>query len=323
MPYSAEISRTNPSCFVFMIDQSHSMSDPWGVGEGTSKKSEGVADAINRLLQNLVIRCSKEEGIRDYYHVSVIGYGLHVGPALGRSLKGAAPVEPPAESETPDSEEEEAPPSEDEDRAPAPEGGEAGKSPLEGRDLIPVSEVGENPTRLETRTQREDDGAGGILERDIRFPIWFDPESLHGTPMCQALTQAQGVVHKFVTQYPGCFPPIVINITDGEATDGDPSKVAKVIRDMESEDGNVLLFNLHISSQMGAPVLFPDQAEGLTDDYAKLLFEMSSPLPAYMRSFAMQEGYPVSPAARGFVFNGDIVSIISFLDIGTRPSNLR
>jgi hypothetical protein len=319
MPYSAEISRTNPSCFVFMIDQSHSMSDPWGVGEGTRKKSEGVADAINRLLQNLVIRCSKEEGIRDYYHVSVIGYGMHVGPALGRSLKGAAA----AASGTPDPEEEGPPPAEDEDRAPAPECGEAGRSPLEGRDLIPVSEVGENPTRLETRTQREDDGAGGILERSIRFPIWFDPEALDGTPMCRALTQVQGVVHKFLTRYPRCFPPIVINITDGEATDGDPSKVAEVIRDMESEDGNVLLFNLHVSSHMGAPVLFPDEADGLGDDYAKLLFEMSSPLPDYMRSFALQEGYAVSPGARGFVFNGDIVSIISFLDIGTRPGNLR
>jgi hypothetical protein len=262
-----------------MIDQSHSMDDAWGAGEGTRKKSEGVADAINRLLQNLVIRCSKEEGIRDYYHVAVIGYGQDVGPALG--------------------------------------GG------LEGRALVPISEIGDNPAKLETRTQKEDDGAGGLIEREVRFPIWFDPRASDGTPMCQALAQAQGVIQQFLTQYPGCFPPIVINITDGEATDGDPTNVAKAVREMKSDDGNVLLFNLHVSSQVGAPVLYPDGPQGLADDYAKLLFEMSSVLPDYMRSFALQEGMSVSPNARGFVFNADIVSVISFLDIGTRPSNLR
>jgi len=41
--------------------------------EGKRAKSEGVADAINKLLQNLVIKCAKSEGIRDYYHVGVIG----------------------------------------------------------------------------------------------------------------------------------------------------------------------------------------------------------------------------------------------------------
>ena len=66
MPYSAEISRVNPSCFLFLIDQSGSMSDPFG-GQAGRKKAEGVADAINRLLQNLVIKCAKSEGVRDYY----------------------------------------------------------------------------------------------------------------------------------------------------------------------------------------------------------------------------------------------------------------
>jgi hypothetical protein len=320
MSYAAEISRTSPSCFVFLIDQSHSMNDPWGAGEGTKRKSEGVADAINRLLQNLVIRCSKEEGIRDYYYVSVIGYGKDVGPALGAPPE--EPLEPPSE-EPEEVEEAEDVDAEERDEKDEPESPPAGPSPLKGRDLVPISEIGDNPSRLETRTQKEDDGAGGIIEREVRFPVWFDPRGKDGTPMCRALTQAHDVVHKFLGGHPGCFPPIVINITDGEATDGDPRNVAKAIRDMKSDDGNVLLFNLHISSQAGESLLFPETADGLPDDYARLLFEMSSPLPDYMRSFALQDGYSVAPGARGFVFNGDIVSVISFLDIGTRPSNLR
>ncbi len=58
MTYTAEISRSNPSCFIFLIDQSGSLQDPFGGGESTKKKADGVADAINKLLQNLVIKCA-------------------------------------------------------------------------------------------------------------------------------------------------------------------------------------------------------------------------------------------------------------------------
>src|SRR5207247_8635780 len=88
MPYAAEISRANPSCFVFLIDQSGSMVDAFGAGETNQKKADGVADAINRMLQNLVIKCAKEEGIRDYFEVGVIGYGAQVGPACSGTLAG-------------------------------------------------------------------------------------------------------------------------------------------------------------------------------------------------------------------------------------------
>ncbi len=279
MSYSAEISRTNPGCFLFLIDQSTSMADAWGVGEGARDKAEGVADAINRLLQNLVIRCSKEEGIRDYYRVGVIGYGDSVGPALGGAL--------------------------------------------EGKQLVPISEIGNHPLRLESRSRKEEDGNGGVVEREVQFPIWFEPRAEGGTPMCQALTQAQDVLHEYLQEHPDCFPPIVINITDGEATDGNPLNVAKVVGDLKSSDGNVLVFNLHISEQEHGGVQYPENQENLPDDYARQLFEMSSVLPDYMRSFALQEGLPVRPGSRGFVMNADMVSLINFLDIGTRPGNLR
>ena len=81
MPYIAEISRTNPSCFIFLVDQSASMVDPIG-GEVKVRKADVVADALNRLLTELAIRCAKEEGVRDYFHVAVLGYG-------GRSAQSA------------------------------------------------------------------------------------------------------------------------------------------------------------------------------------------------------------------------------------------
>ena len=88
MTYSAELSRRNPSVFVFMVDQSGSMNDTMaGAGAG-QKKCDFLGDAINRLLQELCLRCAKEEGVRDYFHVAVIGYGGKTGPALAGPLAG-------------------------------------------------------------------------------------------------------------------------------------------------------------------------------------------------------------------------------------------
>ena len=59
MSYSAEISRSNPTCFLFLIDQSGSMEDSFGGSTVTGSKAVAVADAVNRLIQNLVLRCAK------------------------------------------------------------------------------------------------------------------------------------------------------------------------------------------------------------------------------------------------------------------------
>lgn len=279
MPYQAEISRANPSCFLFLIDQSGSMSDPFGGSGPNKRKADGVSDAINKLLQNLVIKCAKSDGVRDYYYVGVIGYGASVGSAFMGSLAG--------------------------------------------KDLSPISQIANSPARIEERSKKVDDGAGGLVEQTIKFPIWFDPVANGGTPMCQALTQAKMIVQDWIAQHPSCFPPIVINITDGEATDGNPSDAANEIKSLASSDGNVLLFNVHLSSQKANPIEFPDSDSGLPDEFARLLFSMSSILPTHIQNAAKQEGYHISEASRGFVFNADIVSVIRFLDIGTRPSNLR
>ena len=66
MAYTAEISRTNPTCFLFLIDQSSSMDKPFGGKQG-AKKSEGVADAINHLLQALVFRCTRGMDVLDVH----------------------------------------------------------------------------------------------------------------------------------------------------------------------------------------------------------------------------------------------------------------
>jgi hypothetical protein len=280
MPYTAEISRSNPTCFLFLIDQSGSMAD-MVPNQANRRKADAVADAINRLLQNLVIRCAKEEGVRDYFYAGVIGYGATVGPAFSGALAG--------------------------------------------KELVSISEIGNMPARIEDRTKKVDDGAGGITEQSIRLPIWFDAVAGGGTPMCQALSLAQSILQKWIAQHSSSFPPVIIQITDGESTDGDPANAMRAIKDLSSQDGNALMFNVHISSDPNAtPIAFPESAAQLPNAPARILFEGSSALTPFMRSAANdQHGLNLSDGARGFVLNGDMVLVVQALDIGTRPSNLR
>ncbi|MDT5270233.1 MAG: hypothetical protein QOH49_2419 [Acidobacteriota bacterium] len=93
MAYTAQITRANPTLIVFLLDQSGSMADPFG-GEGSGRKADFVANAVNHALHDLVIRCTKTEEVRDYYHVAIVGYGRQVGVGLGGVLAGmtVAPV---------------------------------------------------------------------------------------------------------------------------------------------------------------------------------------------------------------------------------------
>src|SRR5216683_3026231 len=87
MPYTAPISRSNPTALIFLLDQSSSMLEPFGAQPERSK-ANGVSDALNRLLQNLVLKCARADGVRDFFHVGMIGYGGRVLSAFGGSLAG-------------------------------------------------------------------------------------------------------------------------------------------------------------------------------------------------------------------------------------------
>ena len=273
MPYSAPISRSNPTALIFLLDQSSSMLEPFGA-QPEKTKASGVSDALNRLLQNLTLKCARADGVRDFFHVGMISYGGRVQSAFG--------------------------------------------GPLAGKNILPISQIANNPLRVEVRKRRVDDGAGGLVDEEFKFPVWFDAHPTGRTPMCEALRKAKEDLKVFLGNQPNGYPPIVINITDGHPTDGDPREAAKELRELTSNDGNVLLFNAHLSDKQARPIEFPAEESGLPDDFAKLLFRMSSELPTKLLEAAKTSGLAVMPRSRGFVFNADLVAIIRFLDIGTR-----
>jgi hypothetical protein len=272
MPYSAELRRSNPTCLLFLIDQSSSMAEPFGP-QPDKPKAQGVADGINRLLQNLVLKCAKSDGIRDYFHVGVIGYGGRVAWVLG--------------------------------------------GPLAGQKLVPISAIANHPLRVETRTRTVEDGAGGLVEKQFKFPVWFEATAAGRTPMCQALTEAVAALTEFIGNYPDSFPPLVFNISDGKATDGNPELAGYTLRNLKTSDGSVLVFNAHLSATTARPIEFPSQESELPDVEARILFRLSSVMPPRLREAARNEGFCVADECRGFVFNADLVSVLRFLDIGT------
>lgn len=277
MSYTAEISRTSPTAFLFLVDQSGSMQDTMQNGKS---KAQFVADVLNRTLATLITRCTRAEGTRNYFEVGVLGYS---GSAAENGLAGT----------------------------------------LSSAVLHPISQIEANPLRVENRTKRVDDGAGGLVDQSIKFPVWFESKASGGTPMCTAITAAAEQLVAWCDSHPDSYPPTVLHVTDGESTDGDPEALATQLQQISTNDGNVLLFNLHVSTSGADPVKFPTSDAGLSDSYAKLLFRMSSPLPPHLQKVAEEKGIKATMESRGFVFNGEITEIVDFFDIGTRAAQLR
>ena len=275
MSYTATIQRSNPTAFVFMIDQSGSMSDTLADG---NTKANFVSDVLNRTLSTLIVLSTKSDGVRDYFDIGVLGYG---GGYSG--LSGA----------------------------------------LSSSFFNPISALEASPLRIEDRIKKSSDGIGGILEQKVKFPIWFEPKANGGTPMCDAITKVAEELATWCDSHMDSYPPTVLHITDGESTDGDPEELSNQLKQIGTNDGSILFFNVHISSVANFPNVFPASESALPDQYAKLLFRMSSELPEHLLSSAKDLEYKVDTGSRGFMFNADPINLIKFFKIGTVASNLR
>ena len=278
MPYTAEIGRSTPGAILILLDQSASMSADFGGASGKAKAPE-AANATNRLIQELVLKCAREDGIRDYFYLGVIGYGTGVSNALGYVTGSGW--------------------------------------------LNPLSLIGENPLRIETRSRNVSDGVGGLVKEEVEFPIWVESrDDGRSTPMCDALDHAKAVLESWLVDFPASFPPIVLNITDGEATDGDPVVAARSLQSVAVDDGEVLLYNCHLSSNRSASQKYISEDSTLPDRYARQLFAMSSELPPIHLEGVIHYGYPGTSGSRGFVFNAELTDLPEFFDIGTRVNRI-
>ncbi|MFB2876639.1 vWA domain-containing protein [Floridanema aerugineum] len=184
--------------------------------------------------------------------------------------------------------------------------------------LEKVSDLAKNPNTT-TVKKKQSDGAGGLVEVDEVMRVFANPVASGGTPMAQAFRQAYKGAEKFVSSHPNTFPPIIINITDGEPDSIDDAIVeANKLSQLKTTDGNVIILNAHISTASAGKVELPNSNSALSaNKFANFLFDISTVLPDVLASKAKDVGFNVQPNSRGFVFNADAETLIRILNFGS------
>ena len=104
--------------------------------------------------------------------------------------------------------------------------------------------------------------------------------------MRAALTKAAEEIAAWCDAHPESYPPTILHVTDGESGDGDPEEIAASLGQLRTNDGSVVVMNIHVSALGSDTIKFPSSESGLPDNYAKMLFRMSSALPPHIAAFA-------------------------------------
>lgn len=275
----------NPGCMIFLIDQSGSMADSFAMEQvgGGKRKCDMVATIFNGFLNELIT-------------INTV-----VLPDSSSEVKRRADI-----------------------CALGYEGTAANSAlggPLAHQPFVTLTDLQMNPLDIEMRKRKEIDDTGNFYEVEIPFPIWIKAKHGGGTPMCAALRRALDMASQWAINHPNNYPPVIINLTDGIATDGDPAQVAQQITQVSTTDGNALLFNVHITNLKASPVMYPvSESELPNDQYARQLFRMSSIIPETSRALLESLlGRPVAPGARGMIFNGDASSIRLMFNFVSAP----
>ena len=283
--YTAQITRNTPTAFIFLIDQSVSMQKYTTLYGEEMPMAEAVARIVNHQLNELVLRCIKGSETRDYYDIAIIGY-------CENAYSGW-------------------------------------KGELEGRDFVKPSELKEHPykkitTKKETRTRK------GVKVVEVEEVQWIEAEATQGwTRVHLAFEKAKGLLDEWMEKHhdKDCYPPTIINITDGEfngATKEYVLQQANELKSMFTNDGNVILFNIHISANKAVCVTCPASKDEVSfSSLATTMYEMSSLLPMrYSDRIADLRG-DGTPNNRytAMSINADMSTLIQLMDIGT-PTNI-
>jgi hypothetical protein len=281
MEYCREISRQFRGLLVVLLDQSISMAEQVSWGSKTRIMDEATS-AVNKWLQWLVIRCTNNIDISDWFDVAVISYHTDdaARPILASAFGGVS----------------------------------------DPRTVSSISRVGNTPARMVRQSMSTiDPDTGESFEWTVELPIWIDAMAKGAAPMCAALRLAYDVVSRWIREanHRECLPPIVHNVTAGLSHDGDPNSFAKPLTALSTNYGNVLLFTSHMSAARAEPLQFPARESALPNEESRRLFRMSSLMPGWMSQRLLALGIDVPSDARGMAVNSEILSLsLNALEMG-------
>lgn len=155
---------------------------------------------------------------------------------------------------------------------------------------------------------------------------WITPQISGTTPMYKALLRIEELVEEWCQrpENQNSFPPIVLNITDGEYSDGtteDMLTVADNIKSLSTAGGKTLLLNIQLSTHDSkGGFAFPEE-HGFYSicPYRRMLFHMSSTLPQNMEPLVKELINPLSYGPyRCVAFNASINELFMILNIGSQ-----
>lgn len=156
--------------------------------------------------------------------------------------------------------------------------------------------------------------------------LWVEPRSQGATPLYKMMECVTTLVEEWCSKAENSdsFPPLVFNISDGEASDADYASLlgaAQRLRELGTTDGKTLFMNVHISSNTEfTPIVFPTVSEvPATVRYARLLMDMSSIIPEQFNRYVgeCRSNY-VAPPYIAMSYNASMSELIAMLNIGTR-----
>ena len=200
---------------------------------------------------------------------------------------------------------------------------------------VSVPDLADNPRgHHRVRVKKYDPATGQSAWVDETQPYWIECiANSKRTETARALASAYDAVQRWLMadqRRRQSFPPIVLNVTDGQHNGaGDPIQEAHKLFQIGTEDGQVLLFNCHLTHMSTQALIFPSdimqiRAMNLPQQEqrgAEQLFEMSSLIPTSMIQRARDVfNIGLTPGIRGFMYNADAHYLINFLNWGTRQS---
>lgn len=158
--------------------------------------------------------------------------------------------------------------------------------------------------------------------------LWVEPRAQGSTPLYKLINSVTTLVEEWCAKDENreSFPPLVFNISDGEASDADYDMLrsaAQRLKDTGTTDGNTLFMNVHISSNTEVePIVFPTSSELLpATRYISVLMEMSSMIPEQFNVYVgeCRSNYAAPPYI-AMSYNASISELIAMLNIGTRST---
>lgn len=296
-PYSRELSRLYPGLFIILLDQSSSMNTKLEERGRQTTKAEVVTRHVNTIIQEMINNAGVEENDhgrrKKNAYLSVLGYDDKVISLLSTNPSNYTPVDIPTLAANP---------------------------PLEVPEIHIVRDLNNKIIR----------------QFEEKKKAWVKIRVGRNTNMHLAFRQATEIIDSWLRApadeiAPGlgkqqphneCFPPVVINVTDGYFTGSNPRSIVDDLRRIGTQNGNVLVFNCHFTTENRTECIFPknvNEIDGLDPHgYAREMFYLSSEIPETLRRRAEKTmKQPIEVGARCVVYNAKLDTLIRFLRWGT------